>query len=322
MKSAHSNERNYDCDWPGCEKAFATGTRLRRHQRAHEEKNKFRCKDYTPCSETFRKQATLDKHVSLVHLNQKPFLCGYVTDEASRGRCQHAFESTYKLELHRGRVHRVVRYWCTLCISEKAGSPNCSDANGEELAPSTGFATNALLQAHIEATHPPICTHCNRSFASARGLRSHHKTAHNPDITLEDRRKFCCDVLGCARSFTRKSNLEAHVRALHAPAQKFVCGEATSMDKIVKYLQVHGPKSQFIGCGIIFASRKLFLAHVRIVHLATAKAAEHGYSRKSLRKAKKKEKKEINSGINGQDTVSALQRLTGVPSLEKHEKLG
>ena len=315
VKSAHSDERNYTCDWSGCQKAFATGTRLRRHQRAHEEKNKFRCKGFAPCSEIFRKQATLDKHIALIHLNQKPFICGFITDKASQRQCQRAFGSTYKLKVHRGREHGGPRYWCTLCPPDKAEMLDDSDVNGENPVPLVGFATNNLLQTHIQTAHPPTCTSCNRSFASARGLRNHHETAHNPDVSIEDRRKFYCDVLGCARSFTRKSNLEAHVRALHASPQNFVCGETSSMDKIARHLQIYGPESQLVGCGATFPTQRLFLAHIRTVHLATAYIAKHGQSKKSLRQAKKKERLEKDI-VEGHGSISVFQRLTGVAGSE------
>lgn len=315
VKSAHSNERNYVCNWPECLKAFATGTRLRRHRTAHEEKERFRCKDFPPCSEAFRKQATLDKHVALLHLNRKPFVCGAVINETSGKICQHAFESTYKLEVHRTRVHLGARYWCTLCTPEVRRLPDDGAAGAGEIASATSFSTNTLLQAHIQAAHPPICIYCNRSFASARGLRSHNETAHDPESTIADRRRYHCNVTGCTRAFTRKSNLGAHVRAIHMAKQNFICGDENSMDKIENFLQINGFNRQFNGCNATFATRRQFIAHVRISHLAPAQTAEDRQNRKSVRKAKKKGNLG-QSSAKEKGSISSLERLTGVADSE------
>ena len=311
LKSAHSDERNYVCDWPGCLKAFATGTRLRRHRTAHEEKDRFRCKDFPPCSESFRKQVTLDKHVALNHLKQKPFTCDLMINGISGEKCQHAFETTYKLEVHRTRVHLGPRYWCTVCAPEKMRLPSAGAANAGETVSATGFATSTLLQAHIQTEHPPICIYCNRSFASARGLRSHHEIAHDPETTISDRRKYHCNFPGCTRAFTRKSNLEAHTRTIHLAKQNFICGENDSVNKIESFIQKYGFNRQFNGCNATFATRRQFIAHIRSSHLASAQAPEHRQSRKSMRKAKKKENiRQYSAKQKG--SIPSLEKLTGI----------
>ena len=315
VKSAHSNERNYVCDWPKCLKAFATGTRLRRHRTAHEEKDRFRCKEFPPCSELFRKQATLDKHVALFHLNRKPFVCGLVINEILGETCQHAFESTYKLVVHRARVHLGARYWCMLCTPEKMRLPDDAATSAGEMTSAIGFATSALLQAHIQAVHPPICIYCNRPFASIRGLRNHNETAHDPEKTVADRRNHSCDIPGCARAFTRKSNLKAHVRAIHMVKQNFTCGEANSMGKIERFLQINGFNGQFIGCNATFATRRQFVAHIRISHLAPAPVAEYRQSRKTVRKAVKKGNI-AQSNAKEKGSISSLEKLTGIAGSE------
>ncbi|WEW58265.1 hypothetical protein PRK78_003733 [Emydomyces testavorans] len=254
VKSAHTVVRDYICDREGCGKTFVTGSRLRRHLAAHEGRDKYRCVEYPPCNETFRKHSTLQKHVVMVHLKQKPFPCPHI-DPATGNKCQQGFDTAGRLRAHEGRIHGGARFTCTECL-------NALDNDGSSTVHAEAtFSTYALLQAHLRTAHPPTCPDCAFTCSSSRELRRHLEITHG-NVSLEERRTQPCHYPGCGRSFTKKGNLNVHIRTVHEGEKRFICGE-TDLSTSKKLEGWTGQDS----CGKRYASKLALEEHVRTAHL-------------------------------------------------------
>ncbi|ROV94462.1 hypothetical protein VSDG_05949 [Cytospora chrysosperma] len=181
---SHTNEAKYVCGT--CNKAFSTGTRLRRHQKVHEGEERFRCRDHPPCTQSFRKHQTLQRHILKEHMGKKPFPCAHVG-------CGASYDTANALASHKDRDHGELRFWCD-----------------EE---PVGFTTQFLLDQHIRHEHVN-CIFCDVRFTGQYELDQHMEIYHS-GLTLEDRKTVRCTHPGCGKKFTKKSNMTAHHRAAH-----------------------------------------------------------------------------------------------------------
>ncbi|KAI9817876.1 MAG: Strongly-conserved Zn-finger binding protein (TFIIIA) [Pycnora praestabilis] len=294
VKSAHTDIRDFECDWEGCGKCFLTATRLKRHQAAHEGREKYRCSAYPPCNETFRKHSTLQKHITLVHLNEKPFPCTQ-TDAETGLQCAQGFDTAGRLRAHEGRIHGGIRFWCTECNQD---SPNTGGVEEIHHDQGVGFPTYALLQDHLHTTHPPICSLCARTCTSQRELK-HHIEIHHAGQEADERKKHLCPHPGCDRSFTKKFNLTIHNRTVHEGEKRFVCGEVNLSTSKVPLGTWYGQDA----CGRGFASKATLEEHVRTQHLGLGS---------SVKAKRNKQSTYHEEGSNKTaDLISSIATLTG-----------
>ena len=298
IRSAHINERTYHCLKPGCGKSFATGTRLRRHQAGHEDREKYTCRGYDGCNETFRKHATLSRHIRAVHEKLKPFPCPEVDCQSQDG-CEMSFNTAEKLRSHRRAVHDQSRFVCSDCSAqprERAGAETVS------------FSTHTALKRHIAETHPPICPQCSLRCTSDKDLRRHLELMHDTISTNAPHNKetYICTHANCGRSFSRKGNLNVHIRTVHEGRKDFVCGltavrlTTEEVRRTGQPLPAEPPKMQqekidyLVGCGRIFTSKASLREHVRTIHLGLDSRRQQRHTRKQAEKAA------INLKIGGQ----------------------
>ena len=282
ITSAHTDVRNYSCTWDGCNKSFLTATRLRRHVAAHEGCEKFTC-IVTGCGQTFRKHATLQAHVAKVHEGRKPFECAFLCDDGKR--CNAGFDTAGKLKDHQGRMHEIKRYTCSLCQQNGQSTPE----GAADEQPIVAFSTYTALQDHMTSEHPPTCTACGLNCASQATLKSHVEVVHGP-LDVNDRRTHICPEQCCGAGFTKKGNLNVHIKTVHGE-QRFVCTLATDTD-----LKGVEGWDGVDACGMPFTSKAHLINHIKTSHLGLD-TRPTGKPRKGKR-ARKKE-------------TSALARLTG-----------
>jgi general transcription factor IIIA len=261
IKSAHTNERDYPCTWANCDKKFATGTRLRRHEACHKTKEKYTCKGYEDCNESFRKHATLSRHILAVHEKKKPFPCTEI-DEKTGQQCSSGFDTAEKLRSHQRSVHDQSRFVCMDCLPL-----------GDEMETQVSFATYAQLQNHIAEVHPPTCPQCSLLCESEKDLRRHLELVHNmvdPEADKSKTPSFPCTYPNCDRSFTKKGNLNVHVKTVHEHRKDFVCGETELMLPLPEPQKQDPGQSKpsvIMGCGRHFTSKATLEEHVRTAHL-------------------------------------------------------
>ncbi|KAI9675782.1 MAG: Strongly-conserved Zn-finger binding protein (TFIIIA) [Trizodia sp. TS-e1964] len=258
FKSAHTNIREYACQWPECGKSFIDSSRLKRHQLVHMGAERYRCNNYAPCNETFRKHSTLQAHIKTVHLGQKPYVCS-IMNPITLEECGRGYDQAGGLRAHKLRAHGGRHFSCTECHI------NQNDPS------STTFATQKELQAHMRATHPPQCMRCKRIYSTENHLRAHIKSVHESG-SLEERKNVPCP--GCKKSFTKQSSLTTHIRTVHEKKRDFVCGKVDlSMSK--------GIEGWTGGCDQAFTSRGNLEEHVRSMHLGKKRVSRLVKERKS-----------------------------------------
>lgn len=257
IKSAHTLIRDYVCEREGCGKAFATGSRLRRHLAAHEGRDKYTCTEMAEgegkqCGESFRKHSTLLKHVMTVHFKKRPFPCQATLDSGEA--CTAAFDTAGHLKAHERRVHGEARFMCIECTGSL-------ELEGLGDGKPYSFATYALLQSHMRSVHPPTCPSCAHTCSSARDLRRHMEISHGT-VSVDDRRTYPCQHPGCERRFTKKGNLNVHVKTVHEGEKRFACGE-TDLSTSKKV----GGWNGIDACGKRYGSKLALEEHVRTAHM-------------------------------------------------------
>ncbi|KAH8752515.1 hypothetical protein F5883DRAFT_576329 [Diaporthe sp. PMI_573] len=248
---SHTKETKYKCDT--CDKSFATGTRLRRHQAVHEGQERFRCRDYPPCNQSFRKHQTLQRHVLKEHQGKKAYPC---THEG----CGESYDSANSLRSHRERDHGEIRFWCGECCEDAAQNPD------DETKQPVGFTTQFLLDAHMRQDHVN-CIFCDVRFAGAYQLEQHMEMYHS-GLSVEDRKTVPCAFPGCAKKFTKKANMNSHYRTAHE-GKRFVCGKVNTFD--VVGLEDWNWTEE--GCGEGFVDKAKMAQHILFVHLGRPRPA-------------------------------------------------
>ncbi|KIX98852.1 uncharacterized protein Z520_05313 [Fonsecaea multimorphosa CBS 102226] len=277
VKSQHSNVRDYKCTWEGCESSFTTGTRLRRHIETHEAKERFRCRGYPGCDQTFRKQETLDRHILSVHHNIKPFPCKEL-DSVTGAPCKKAYDTAENLRCHMRAKHDSTRFSCSDCMAQNAAILANPDDDREPIRAS--FATYGELQAHLTLVHPPTCQYCPTSFTTNKELTRHLEIQHGilPEKKSKNPVVFTCTVEGCGKEFTKKGNLNVHIKTVHENKRDFVCGKT----EISLPEEVADQQDAVIhGCNRSFTSKASLEEHVRTAHLGLE-------SKRMLREKKRK----------------------------------
>ncbi|KAK4987571.1 hypothetical protein LTR50_004515 [Elasticomyces elasticus] len=261
IKSAHSDDRDHPCSWEGCGKSFHTATRLKRHEAAHSEREQFRCAAFPPCNRLFGKSDTLQRHIKSDHLGENEFICSRV-DAATNRQCSESLKTAGRLRTHERRNHGGACYWCTICPKPQNDEMQAGHGEGDETS-MLGFTTYTAFQAHNRLAHPPTCSQCQKRCITARELRAHVELVHGlRDIPAQP--SFNCPYLDCGRGFSKRGNLNTHVKTVHAQRREFVCGQfdlgASKKDGV-------GSWDGRNACGRGFGTKANLEEHVRTQHL-------------------------------------------------------
>lgn len=260
VKSQHVKLRDHPCPIEGCDKSFVTATRLRRHIETHQDRDRFRC-TYENCEQTFRKQGTLDRHILSFHQNIKPFPCEEI-DSVTGQPCVKAYDTAEKLRTHQRAKHDPTRYSCDDC--KELNDIRRASGQLDQIVVAS-FSTYGELQAHLKIVHPPTCPHCPTSFTTNKELTRHLEIQHGilPAVPSKKAASFPC-THGCGKVFTKRGNLNVHVKTVHENTKAFVCGQTEIAlpddfecedDVVVE------------GCNRGFTSKASLEEHVRTAHL-------------------------------------------------------
>ena len=288
IKSAHSDVREYLCQYEGCGKGFITRTRLKRHHASHEGREKFTC-TANGCGQTFRKHNTLQKHIIAVHEGRKPFVCHVLNSEGRS--CGAGFETASNLRIHEGTVHSGRIYSCTVCdgkIPIDIGAMAYAHTR-------VTFSTLSALQAHIRIDHPPTCQECGSTSKSSSELAIHIET-HHTLMNVDQRRKHLCPEPGCGRSFTQKNNLVTHMNNFHLEHKTFVCGDI-DLSTLSRIEGWDGSNA----CGQAMSTKGNLVEHIRTVHLGLQQS----------RKGRRKQMAANAKAFANQAYPSSMELLTG-----------
>lgn len=291
--SAHTKEARFVCD--ECGKGFATGQRLKRHGLVHQGEERYRCRDYPPCTQSFRKHQTLQRHVLKEHLGQKPYQC-------THAGCKESYDTANNLKAHVTREHGELKFWCDECSAPAQGQ----DASADKKP--VGFTTQFLLEQHIRQQHVN-CIFCDgMKFGGQYELEQHMEIYHS-GLTVKDRKNVPCDFEGCDKKFTKKSNMKAHYRTAHE-GKRFVCGQMNTWESAG--LEDWNWTEE--GCGQTFVNKAALEQHVLYVHLGNKRPQYDGPP-----KAQQQDAKAQASSPDPEGNLGFLDELSGVAAHERRQ---
>lgn len=264
-----------------CGKGFATGQRLKRHGLVHQAEGRYRCRDYPPCTQSFRKHQTLQRHVLKEHLGEKPYRC-------THAGCAESYDTANSLKAHTTREHGELRFWCDECSAAVDGE----DGHERKLV---GFTTQFLLEQHIRQEHVN-CIFCDGLRFSGQYELEQHIEIYHSGLTVKDRKTVPCDFDGCNKKFTKKSNMKAHHRTAHE-GLRFVCGKVNTWQSTG--LEDWNWTEE--GCGQTFVNKAALEQHVLYVHLGNKRQKYEGPS-----KSQPEASPEPENGLGFLDEISGV----------------
>jgi hypothetical protein len=264
IKSAHSDVRDYKCSYEGCDKAFATGQRLKVHEATHEAPNKYRCTNFPPCNQVFRKKETLQRHIEADHHEQTTFFECEKVNTRTGEPCRRTFDTLAKLQAHDRTCHDPTRYSCDVCLETNPVTALGNPLTAANLSPSASkafFTTYAELQEHLAVKHPPSCHLCHAELNTKKELTRHLEIVHgilDPQNATSELHK--CPHVDCEKVFSRVGNLNVHIRSVHEKRRDYVCGQT-------KILIDGAEPPPFLPCEKAFLHKAGLIDHVRTDHL-------------------------------------------------------
>ncbi|XVF63313.1 hypothetical protein PTKIN_Ptkin09bG0077800 [Pterospermum kingtungense] len=218
---SHSLERPFVCVVDDCRASYRRKDHLNRHLLQHQGKL-FKCPNEN-CNREFAFQGNMNRHVKEFHDNDLTF-----SDDASHEQhvcqevgCGKVFKFASRLRKHEDSHVKLdsVEAFCS--------EPSCLKY----------FTNEQCLKAHVQSCHRYIdCEICGTKYLKKNIKR--HLRSHESGVVSE---RIKCSFEGCAHTFTTKSNLRQHIKALHEELHPFACS--------------------FSGCGMRFSYK-----HVRDKH--------------------------------------------------------
>ncbi|GLT24986.1 hypothetical protein SLA2020_001450 [Shorea laevis] len=218
---SHSLERPFICSVADCLASYRRKDHLNRHLLQHQGQL-FKC-PIEGCGQEFAFQGNIKRHVKELHnkdspahdvVRQKQHVC-------QETGCGKVFKYASKLRKHEDSHVKLdsVEAFCS--------EPDCMKY----------FTNEQCLRAHVKSCH----SHITCEICGTKQLRKNfkrHLLSHESRTPSE---RIKCDFEGCLHTFSTKSNLRQHVKAVHQELRPFVCG--------------------FSGCGMRFSYK-----HVRDNH--------------------------------------------------------
>ncbi|XP_062179286.1 transcription factor IIIA-like isoform X2 [Phragmites australis] len=218
--------RPFACHVDGCPFSYSRKDHLNRHLLTHQGKL-FAC-PIEGCNHKFSIKGNMQRHVQEIHKDGSPckskkeFICPEVN-------CGKTFKYGSKLKKHEDS-HVKLDYTEIVCCE-----PGCMKT----------FTNVECLKAHSQSCHRYVqCDICGTKQLKKNFKR--HCRMHEGSCVNE---RIKCHFEDCKCSFSKKSNLDKHVKAVHEQHRPFVC--------------------QFSGCG-----KKFSYKHVRDNH---EKSSAHVY---------------------------------------------
>ena len=174
VKSVHSNERPFQCQYSTCQKTYATQTALMNHLKVHTNGKPYQCQE---CDSSFSLLIEYKMHARQKHADTERLRCN---------DCYQVFPDVGSLENHRSLEHL---FECEVCGKR--------------------FARLAYLQLHIKVHNGEKvynCGVCSQGFDSEIAYRQHMRSHPKPTRG----KRFHCQL--CDKSFEAPNELIAHYR--------------------------------------------------------------------------------------------------------------
>ncbi|KAJ0049031.1 hypothetical protein Pint_16916 [Pistacia integerrima] len=201
---SHSLERPFICTVDDCHASYRRKDHLTRHLLQHQGKL-FTCL-IENCNREFTIQSNMKRHVKEFHdeNSSSPDVKGqkqYICQEAGCGKI---FKYESKLRKH----------------EESHVKLDSTEAFCSESGCMKYFTNKQCLEAHIRSCHQHITCEICGSRQLRKNIKRHIRT-HEVNDSPE---RIECTFKGCHHSFSTKSNLQQHVKAVHHEIRRFACG--------------------------------------------------------------------------------------------------
>ncbi|KAJ5066685.1 zinc finger protein [Anaeramoeba ignava] len=241
--TTHTNERKFECPFPGCNKKFKRKDHLQNHMETHKEdrEKKYSC-PYEGCNKKYFRKEKLTRHINNVHKKEK-YQCDFPG-------CQARFVKKNQLIRHKAIHTGKKPYQCTY-----EGCGMCFDYPSQ-------------LKRHIRSVHTKekthICGECGLSFLKFNELQRHIKEFH----ALQ----YECDV--CGKKFNSKRNLKNHSQVHELNRKVYVCNhkDCNSSFATLSSLNAHinavhkGIRYKCLFCGKLFSYLSTLSLHKKKFH--------------------------------------------------------
>lgn len=243
VRSRHSGERPYRCQYTDCDKSFALLQYLKDHEKTHTGVTPYECsvcgkrfkqngdmhrhirnkhseggaKAYSCelCSQRFKHPGDLTRHRNSVHTEGKPFHCA---------QCDARYKTNKDLRRHQRNAHSAVTQVndidetlpvndiTSLNIPSASNIPvsnSISETYSCKVCSRVLSNKNSLLR-HMTLSHsdrkPFTCRYCNKAFAIMQYLREHERIHSGV-------RPYSCSL--CDKTFVQNGDMHRHVRNVH-----------------------------------------------------------------------------------------------------------
>ncbi|TXG59214.1 hypothetical protein EZV62_017043 [Acer yangbiense] len=229
---SHSLERAFSCPVDDCHASYRRKDHLTRHLLKHQG-TLFKC-PIEKCNSEFSFQGNIKRHLEEIHDEDSSITIPkqYVCQETG---CAKVFKYASKLRKHEeshGKLLQKIHFGMSSKFKLDSVEAFCAEQGCMKY-----FTNKQCLEAHVRSCHQ----HINCEICGSMQLR---KNIKRHVLTHEERgssERFKCEFKGCLLSFSAKSNLQQHVKAVHHEIKPFACG--------------------LVGCGMRFAYK-----HVRDKH--------------------------------------------------------
>ncbi|KAF2207470.1 hypothetical protein CERZMDRAFT_88507 [Cercospora zeae-maydis SCOH1-5] len=269
--AAHEDKEETTCSWPQCRKVFRKLDTLQRHIKAeHLGEDAYTCTrklvDGSSCRKTFPTPSQLKSHERKEHEPPK-----YVCNICANGDLpplEEVIPNDLDEEFLPGPEDMVAPV-------DEPNNASMDALSLEEMpCPTPGlgpgrFLTLHELQRHSRLFHPPTCSDCGKVCKSKKDLAAHTDIAHSSrDSTAQHvaQKRFVCPYVGCERStlqngFTKKGNMQQHIKTTHTKEKKYICGEYDlgGAEKLTGWNR--------IGCGRVMGTKQSLIGHIRTQHM-------------------------------------------------------
>ncbi|XP_074329003.1 transcription factor IIIA-like [Apium graveolens] len=199
---SHSLERPFTCPIDDCHSSYRRKDHLNRHLLQHQGKL-FECPS-TDCNRRFTIQGNMKRHVKEFHNGSSPFDVEapkeYICPEPG---CRKVFKYASKLRKHEDSH---VKFESSEAFCTDPGCMKC-------------FTNEQCLKAHIQSCH----RHISCDFCGTKQLKKNIKRHLLTHEVKPQSERIKCSISDCLHTFSSKSNLSQHMKAVHLQQRPFAC---------------------------------------------------------------------------------------------------